>query len=82
MSDQEGRKARARAAYDMRPHYHPTAEAAGRTAQLETPAFAVRRSRSGQTVALVQTAPITRNRSQTGRGQKRTNNGTTIDLAT
>lgn len=71
--------AKAKSAYEMRPRYHHVAEAVGQAVQLETTAT-IRRSRPSQTAAPVQTVQITRNRSQTGRGQKRTNTGTTVDL--
>ena len=73
-------RAKAKAAYDMRPHYHPVTET-GRTLPLEEPGTAARRSRLTQVAVLTQPTPITRNRSQTGRGQKRTNAGTTVDPA-
>ncbi|KAH7563671.1 hypothetical protein BM1_00718 [Bipolaris maydis] len=73
-------KAKAKAAYDMRPYYHPVAETGGRIS-LEEPATATRRSRLTQPAVSTQPTPITRNRSQTGRGQKRTNAGTTVDPA-
>ena len=74
-------RAKARAAYDVRPYYHPVAETPRNNIPLETPAATVRRSRPAQGPASTQPAPITRNRSQTGRGQKRTNAGTSVDSA-
>ena len=70
--------AKAKTAYKMRPHYHHVPESRGRTVQLEMPAT-VRRSRSGQNTASTQVIQLARNRSQSGRGQKRTNTGTAID---
>ncbi|KAH8633303.1 hypothetical protein IG631_11937 [Alternaria alternata] len=64
----------------MRPYYHPVAETGGRIL-LEEPVTATRRSRLTQAAVSTQPTPITRNRSQTGRGQKRTNAGTTVDPA-
>ena len=57
------------------------AEAAGQNAQLEIPTATARRSRPSQTAATMQTVQLTRNRSQTGRGQKRTNAGAIVDPA-
>jgi hypothetical protein len=74
-------RAKARAAYDIRPHYHPVAETPRSSIPLEVPAATARRSRPAQAPAPTQPAPITRNRSQSGRGQKRTNAGTTVDPA-
>jgi hypothetical protein len=74
-------RAKARAAYDVRPYYHPVAETPRSNIPLETPAATVRRSRPVQAPASTQPTPISRNRSQTGRGQKRTNVGTTVDSA-
>jgi hypothetical protein len=74
-------RAKARAAYDVRPYYHPVAETPRNSIPSEAPAAAVRRSRPAQAPAPTQPAPITRNRSQPGRGQKRTNAGTTVDPA-
>jgi len=74
-------RAKARAAYDVRPYYHPIAETPRNNIPSEAPAAAVRRSRPAQAPAPTQPAPITRNRSQPGRGQKRTNAGTTVDPA-
>ncbi|EMD66021.1 hypothetical protein COCSADRAFT_140533 [Bipolaris sorokiniana ND90Pr] len=73
-------RAKAKAAYDMRPHYYPVTET-GRTIPLEEPGTAARRSRLTQAAVLTQPTPVIRNRSQTGRGQKRTNAGTTVDPA-
>ena len=74
-------RAKARAAYDVRPYYHPVAETPRNSIPSEAPAAAVRRSRPAQAPAPTQPAPITRNRSQPGRGQKRTNAGTAVDPA-
>jgi hypothetical protein len=74
-------RAKARAAYDVRPYYHPVAETPRNNIPSEAPAAVVRRSRPAQAPAPTQPAPITRNRSQPGRGQKRTNAGTTVDPA-
>ena len=74
-------RAKARAAYDVRPYYHPVAETPRSSIPSEVPAATVRRSRLAQAPASTQPAPITRNRSQTGRGQKRTNAGTSVDSA-
>jgi hypothetical protein len=71
--------AKAKMAYETRPRYHYVPEPRGRAVQIETPP-AVRRSRSGQNAAPTQVLQHARNRSQAGRGQKRTNTGTTIDL--
>jgi hypothetical protein len=73
-------RAKARAAYDVRPYYHPVAKTTRSSIPLEVPVTTVRRSRPTQAPASTQPAPITRNRSQIGRGQKRTNTGTTVDL--
>lgn len=70
--------AKAKIAYEMRPRYHHVVETSSRTAQLEIPATA-RRSRPSQNATLPPAIQIARNRSQSGRGQKRTNTGTTID---
>jgi hypothetical protein len=67
-------KAKARTAYDVRPYYHPIAETPRGSTSSEVPATTAQRSRPAQ-------APITRNRSQTGRGQKRTSAGAAIELA-
>lgn len=84
-------RAKARAAYDVRPYYHPVAETPRNSIPSEAPATAIRRSRPAQAPtptqpaltqpAPTQPAPITRNRSQPRRGQKRTNVGTTVDPA-
>ena len=74
-------RAKARAAYDMRPHYHPVAETPRSSIPSAVPATTIRRSRPVPTPASTQPAPTARNRSQTGRGQKRTNAGTTVDSA-
>jgi hypothetical protein len=74
-------RAKARAAYDVRPYYHPVAETPRNNIPSEAPAAVVRRSRPAQAPAPTQPAPITRNRSQPGRRQKRTNAGTTVDPA-
>ena len=63
------------------PYYYPVAETPRNSIPSEAPAAAVRRSRPAQAPAPTQPAPITRNRSQPGRGQKRTNAGTTVDPA-
>jgi hypothetical protein len=74
-------RAKARAAYDMRPHYHLVAETPRSSIPSAVPATTIRRSRPVPTPASTQPAPTARNRSQTGRGQKRTNAGTTVDSA-
>ena len=74
-------RAKARAAYDVRPYYHPVAETPRSSIPSEVPVAAVRRSRPAQAPTPTQPAPNTRNRSQPGRGQKRTNAGTTVDPA-
>jgi hypothetical protein len=74
-------RAKAKAAYDVRPYYHSVAETPRSSIPSEAPATTIRRSRPAPARASTQPAPITRNRSQTGRGQKRTNAGTTVDPA-
>ncbi|KAF2178462.1 hypothetical protein K469DRAFT_599485, partial [Zopfia rhizophila CBS 207.26] len=73
--------AKAKTAYEMRPRYHQVAEKRSGTAQPEMP-IAEQRSRHGQntTHTQMQATQIARNRSQSGRGRKRTNTETTIDL--
>jgi hypothetical protein len=73
--------AKAKTAYEMRPRYHHVAETSGQSAQLEVPTATVQRSRPSQTAATMQAVQLTRTRSQTGRGQKRTNAGATVDPA-
>ena len=70
--------AKAKVAYDMRPQYHYVPESRGRTVQIETP-VPVRRSGPGLASTSTPATQLTRNRSQSGRGQKRTNTGATID---
>jgi hypothetical protein len=71
--------AKEKAAYDIRPRYHPVLETAGGNAQLEGTPETLRRSRPGQNPPPTQEIQISRNRSQSRRGQKRTNTGNTID---
>ncbi|KAF1923274.1 uncharacterized protein M421DRAFT_104512 [Didymella exigua CBS 183.55] len=71
--------AKARAAYEMRPRYHHVSQTAGQHAQLDIPTSTIRRRRPSQPAAASQPTQLARNRSQTGRGQKRTNTGTNID---
>ncbi|RYO66175.1 hypothetical protein AA0116_g2958 [Alternaria tenuissima] len=70
--------AKARTAYEMRPRYHHVSQTAGQNVQTDTPTSTIQRRRASQLVAATQPMQLTRNRSQTGRGQKRTNAGTTI----
>jgi hypothetical protein len=70
--------AKARTAYEMRPRYHHVSQTAGQNVQTDTPTSTIQRRRASQLVAATQPIQLTRNRSQTGRGQKRTNAGTTI----
>jgi hypothetical protein len=71
--------AKARAAYEMRPRYHHVSQTAGQNAQIDIPTSTIRRRRPSQPAAAMQLMQLTRNRSQTGRGQKRTNAGTGLD---
>lgn len=71
--------AKARAAYEMRPRYHHVSQTAGQNAQLDIPTSTIRRRRPSQPAAASQPTQPTRNRSRTGRGQKRTNAGTNVD---
>ncbi|KAF2844379.1 hypothetical protein T440DRAFT_523543 [Plenodomus tracheiphilus IPT5] len=81
MSGQEGGEGEAKAAYDMRPYYHPTPEAATKTATPPgTAVTAIPRSRPNQAGVPSQNTQIVRNRSQTRRGQKQTNTGHTVNL--
>lgn len=70
--------AKAKFAYQMRPRYHQVIETRARTVQLEAPT-PVPRNRPSQNTAPSQATRTARSRSQTGRGQKRTNTGTVID---
>ncbi|KAF1934128.1 uncharacterized protein M421DRAFT_388533 [Didymella exigua CBS 183.55] len=58
-------KAKAKAAYDMQPHYHPVAETLGRNVAQDTSAATAQRNRTNLA---------------TQRGRKRTNTGNTVDL--
>ncbi|KAG9382285.1 hypothetical protein A1F94_007939 [Pyrenophora tritici-repentis] len=71
--------AKARTAYEMRPRYHHVSQTAGQNVQIDIPTSTIQRRRTSQPVAATQPMQPTSNRSQTGRGQKRTNAGTTID---
>jgi hypothetical protein len=70
--------AKAKLAYEMRPRYHQVTEPRARIVQLEAPAI-VQRNRPSQNTTLLQATRTARGRSQSGRGQKRTNTGTTVD---
>jgi hypothetical protein len=74
----KGKITKAKIAYEMRPRYHQVVDTRSQATQPEMPAIA-RRSRASQNATLSQAGQIARNRLQTGRGHKRTNNGTTID---
>jgi hypothetical protein len=71
--------AKARTAYEMRPRYHHVSQTAGQNVQIDAPTSTIQRRRTSQPVAATQPMQLTRNRSQTGRGQKRTNAGTNVD---
>jgi hypothetical protein len=74
--------AKARTTYEMRPRYHHVPQTARQNAQIDIPTSTIRRRRPSQPTTPTQpTQPtqLTRNRSQTGRGQKRTNAGTNVD---
>jgi hypothetical protein len=71
--------AKARTAYEMRPRYHHVSQTAGQNVQIDVPTSTIQRRRTSQLVAATQPMQLTRNRSQTGRGQKRTNAGTNVD---
>ncbi|RMZ67020.1 hypothetical protein GMOD_00002425 [Pyrenophora seminiperda CCB06] len=63
----------------MRPRYYYVSQTAGQNVQINIPTSTIQRRRTSQPVAATQPMQLTRNRSQIGRGQKRTNAGTTID---
>ncbi|KAH7111337.1 hypothetical protein B0J11DRAFT_498685 [Dendryphion nanum] len=71
--------AKAKAAYDIRPHYHPVPVATGGTTQPGGTPSSTQGSRPSQNPTSIREAQMARNRSQSRRGQKRTNTGNTID---
>jgi hypothetical protein len=71
--------AKARTAYEMRPRYHHVSQTAGQNVQIDTPTSTIRRRRPSQPTASTQPTQLTRNQSQTGRGEKRTNAGTNVN---
>ncbi|KAH7060992.1 hypothetical protein BKA63DRAFT_457555 [Paraphoma chrysanthemicola] len=69
---------KAKIAYEMRPRYHPVTQPGQSRTQPEA-LIPARRNVSNQSTAATQFIQVRRNGSRPGRGQKRTNNGTTVE---
>jgi hypothetical protein len=69
---------KAKVAYEMRPRYHPVTQPGQPRTQPET-LIPARRNLANQSTAVTQFIQVTRNNSRPGRGQKRANNGTTVE---